>query len=319
MSAEMLRLRLASIDFAAEGINLFVFKDPSGKPLSPYEAGAHIDIKLEDGLSRSYSLVGPAGTTQSYTVAVKKEEKGRGGSLAMHENLRVGRIYEVSQPRNNFPLVEADAPVVFIAGGIGITPIHAMIGRREDQGRSWELHYSARDEASAAFADRFRDDPRASLCFYDPDNPAPAAAMMDIKNIVSRVPGDAHLYCCGPIPMIEAFLEATADRDPKTVHVEYFTSTVEGAQEGHFTLVLKQSGQSFEIEPGQSILEVLNDAGLDMPFSCQDGICGSCEVRVLEGTPDHRDMVLTKEEQAENNRMMICCSGAKSAKLVIDV
>lgn len=318
MTAETLEVRLTAISYAADGINLFEFRPMPGKSLPPYECGAHIDVSLGGGLVRSYSLVGPAGAVDRYVVAVKREEAGRGGSVAMHDDLRVGSICRISAPRNHFGLVDDDAPAIFIAGGIGITPIHAMIDTRERQGREWTLHYGARNEASAAFLDRFRDRAEAHLYFFDPADPRADAGEMDLRQIVASAPRDAHLYCCGPAPMIEAFLGHAAGRDPGTVHVEYFASTLEGAQEGHFTVVLQRSGQSFEIQPGQSILDVLMDNGVDVAYSCQDGICGSCEVAVLEGVPEHRDLVLTKEQQAANDRMMICCSGSKTPKLVID-
>ena len=240
----------------------------------------------------------------------------------IHDHLKAGDSIKISAPRNNFPLAE-DAPhSIFVAGGIGITPIWSMIQRLEHLNRSWELHYSARLKRACAFRRDLIDLERArsGRVHFNFDH-EPGGAVTDLNALMSRASREAHLYCCGPTAMLRAFESAVkADgRSPERIHTEYFTAAEEKAVEGHFTVVLARSGRSIEVPSGKTVLDALLDSNVDVPFSCMQGTCGTCETKVIEGMPDHRDAFLTPGERASNQTMMICCSGSKSSELVLDI
>ena len=310
-----LPLRLVGIRYAALDTLLYEFAAPDGRPLPAYEPGAHLDVHLPGGLMRQYSLARPYRADQGYLVGIKLDAKSRGGSKWLHEEARVGAMFDVGGPRNNFPLKE-DAPAsVLIAGGIGITPIWCMAQRLEEIGASFEVHYAVRTRADAAFlAELERMAPRLKL-HVD----AEAEAVLDVSGAVASAPPGAHLYCCGPAPMLEAFEAACQDRPAETVHVEYFSAPQLKPLEGGFIVVLAKSGREFEVAPGSTILETLRQAGLNVPASCEQGVCGTCETTILEGTPDHRDLLLTPGEKASGKTMMICCSGSLTERIVLDL
>jgi vanillate O-demethylase ferredoxin subunit len=237
----------------------------------------------------------------------------------MHESLQVNDVVLSSAPRNNFPLHEAAPHTCLIAGGIGITPLLSMLHRLNALGRSWELHDCARTAAHAAFGDELRTLAAASgnACHFHFDH-EPDGQPLDIGALVRRLPEHTHLYCCGPQGMLAGFEAATA-HCPERRHVEYFAAKAQAATAGGFVVELARSKLSLPVPPGQSILDVVLAAGVSVPTSCREGICGSCETRILSGQADHRDALLTPEEQAQNQSMMICCSGAKSAALVLDL
>ncbi len=308
-------LRLIAIRYAAQDTNLYEFASSDGRPLPAYEPGAHIDLHLPDAVMRQYSLARPYRADQGYLVGVKLDAKTRGGSKWLHDRARVGSNFEVGGPRNNFPLKE-DAPhTVLIAGGIGITPIWCMAQRLEEIGAPFELHYAVRSRADAAFlAELERLAPRVRL-HVDVE----AEAVLDVTAIVASAPEGAHLYCCGPAPMLEAFEAAAGERPPEQVHLEYFSAPQLKPLEGGFVVVLAKSGREFAVGPGSTILETLRAAGLNVPASCEQGVCGTCETRILEGVPDHRDLLLTPAEKASGKTMMICCSGSLGDRLVLDL
>jgi vanillate O-demethylase ferredoxin subunit len=222
----------------------------------------------------------------------------------------------INPPRNNFPLAE-DAPhSLLIAGGIGITPLWCMLQRLRALGRSWELVYCARTRRHAAFQGELAALGSAVRFNFDQE---PGGTMLDIAATVAAAPRGTHLYCCGPVPMLEAFERATAALPPAQVHVEYFAAKAPKAIDGGYTVVLARSRLSFEVARGKTIIDTLIEKGFDAPYSCLEGVCGTCETRVIEGTPDHRDLVLSKDERAANRTMMICCSGSKTEKLVLDL
>ena len=312
---DLLTLRLVAIRYAAADTNLYEFADPDGRPLPAYAPGAHVDVHLPGGLMRQYSLVRPDRHGQPYLVGIKLDRAGRGGSRWLHDEARVGQLFRIAPPRNHFPLSE-DAPhSVLIAGGIGVTPVWCMAQRLVDIGASFELHYAVRTRADAAFlAELEAMAPRARL-HVD----AEAEAVLDVAAIVEAAPASAHLYCCGPAPMMAAFEAAAAGRATEQVHVEYFSAAPPAPIEGGFVVALARSGREVVIPPGSTILETLRRAGLTLTSSCEQGVCGACETRVLEGLPDHRDLLLTPAEKAANKTMMICCSGALSNRLVLDL
>ncbi|UPK32626.1 PDR/VanB family oxidoreductase [Bradyrhizobium sp. 186] len=320
MAESLIELRVKRISYEADNINSYELVSPAGEDLIPFTAGGHIDLHLPNGMIRSYSLLNDQCERHRYVIAVNKDLAGRGGSSFVHDNLGVGDIVTVSRPRNNFALCEAAEHSVLIAGGIGITPLLSMVRRLETLGRSWELVYAARTRRAAAFLDELNalgsnEPPKVHVDFDDERS----GRMFDLPALVRTAPMRAHLYCCGPLPMLEAFEAATADRPVGHVHVEYFKARETPAIEGGFEVRLARSNRTIEVGAGKTILEALLDAGITANHACAEGVCGTCETRVLEGIPDHRDQFLSKEEQAANKIMMICCSGARSRTLVLDL
>jgi ferredoxin-NADP reductase len=313
----LIEVRLTAIRYAARETNLYEFQRPDGSPLPAYAPGAHIDVHLPNGIIRNYSLLLPDAEPRIYTVGVKRDPASRGGSRHIHEEMRVGTVLKISAPRNNFPLVEDAKHVMLFAGGIGITPIWCMAQRLEQLGRSWTLYYSARSRDDMAFL-RALEAMTSNAVHLHFDDEA-GGKVLDIAGAVAAAPKDAHLYCCGPAPMLKAFEEATAGWPREQVHVEYFTPKQAPENKGGFTVALARSGQEFFISEGKTILQVLLDEGIDVDYSCELGICGACEQRVISGVPEHRDAILSEEEQAENKRVMICCAGCKTERLVLDL
>ena len=312
-----LTLRVPAIRYLAETIREIELRRPDGSRLDGVEAGAHIDLGLPGDLSNSYSLVNAPGDDDRFLVAVNRDPASRGGSAFLVEELRVGATLQVSAPLNTFPLTDAPR-FVFFAGGIGITPILSMIRACAARGVPWELHYAFRAEALAAYLPELRALAAGSNGGLHLHDDALTGTVMDIAPRVADAAPDAHLYCCGPEPMIAAFTDASKGRDPDAVHVEHFKNEFEASTES-FTVVLKRRGQEFEVPAGRTIMEVLTENGIRVAYSCRSGVCGTCETRVAEGEPDHKDNILSDRERASNKVMLICCSGSKSGRLVLDL
>jgi ferredoxin-NADP reductase len=308
-------VRLTAIRYAAHDTNLYEFRRLDGGALPPTQAGAHIDVHLPNGIVRQYSLVEAEAEPYAYVVGVKRDPASRGGSSLIHERLRVGTTLAISAPRNNFPLVETAPHSILVAGGIGITPIHAMMRRLQAIGADWQLHFACRSRADAAFLDELARLPQVTFSFDDENG----GRFLDFPGIVAAAPPGAHFYCCGPTPMLRAFEAATAGLATERVHVEYFAASSASAVEGGYVVALARAGREFAVPPGQTILGVLRDNGIDVSYSCEEGVCGACETRVLSGEPDHRDTILSATERAAGKTMMICCSGCKSDRLVLDI
>lgn len=306
---------LSCVRMAARDTNLYTFERPGRGPLPGAEPGAHIGVILPNGVERQYSLIHSGAELSEYTVGVKRDANSRGGSVFMHDQLRVGANIFIVPPRNNFPLQEDAEVVVLIAGGIGITPIYCMIERLVTLGRPWELYYSCRSRVDTAFLDELSQYPQVHFHFDDEEG----GRFLNVAAIVEKLPKNAHLYCCGPAPMLAAFEAATAHWPPAQIHVEYFTPKFAAAQEGGFVVELARAKRELVIPPGKSILQAVREAGIQVPHSCEEGVCGACETRVISGIPDHRDTILTEQERKENATMMICCSGSKSPRLVLDI
>ena len=316
--AEPLDLRIHAITYLADTIRGFELRSADGTPLPPFSAGSHVEIGLPGDLWRSYSLINPETEHDRYVIGVSRDPASRGGSAYLCETARVGDMLKVLPPHNTFPLAEEAPASVLLAGGIGITPILSMIGRLEALGRDWQLHYAARTRDNAAFLDILADHEAARPGRVHIHIDAEAGSFLDVAGIVGPLAKDTDLYCCGPAPMIAAFEAACDDRDPDRIHIEHFTGTNEKTT-GAFTVVLARSKKEFTVPAGDTIMGVLMDAGLRVPHSCREGVCGTCETRVIEGIPDHKDNVLSKREKASNQQIMICCSGAKSDRLVLDL
>ncbi len=314
---DLIEVRLNAIRYGARDTNLYEFVRPDGKPLPAYEPGAHIDVHLPNGIVRQYSLILPA-REPADLYARRQARSGEPRRLALRAR-RVARRQDAQDQRTAQQLRRCEksaSHVILFAGGIGITPIWCMVQRLEELGRSWKLYYACRSRTDMAFLATLEHLPARSST-----STTRARASFSTSLRSSRdAPKDAHLYCCGPTPMLNAFEAATADWPREQVHVEYFTPKAQATdKKGGFVVELARSGQEFVIPEGQSILQVLLDAGIDIDYSCELGICGACEQRVISGEPEHRDAILTEEEQASNTKVMICCAGCKSERLVLDL
>ncbi len=321
MTAPLIDLRLRQTRLEAEGIVSYEFESANDAPLPAFSAGAHIDLHLANGMVRSYSLANaPCGTSldaapRRYLIAIQHDDAGKGGSAWMHATPRVGDVLQATPPGNDFALAEGARHSIFIAGGIGITPVMSMLRRLDALARPWRLHYASRSPARTAFAREIRAlGGEAEFCFG-----SEGGRRLDIAAIVRQAPPDAHLYCCGPARMIDAFIEACAPRRPDTVHFERFAAADAPAIEGGYDVLLQHSGQRLAVPPGKSILDTLLDHAIDVPYACTAGVCGTCRTTVLAGEPDHRDDFLSDEEKRANTSVMICCSGSRSQTLVLDL
>lgn len=314
-----MELVIDHVQYEAEGVVSLRLVDPEGRELPEWTAGAHIDVVLPSGLVRQYSLCGPRSDRHSYTIAVLRNDDGRGGSLEVHAHAKAGRRLTVRVPRNNFELTPS-ASYVFIAGGIGITPIRAMIEAADAQGVPWTLFYGGRTRGHMAFAGLLQEGypGRVALC------PQDTHGILDLQSVVAQAPVDATVYACGPEPMLAALTEVCASATPvRTLRLERFAALTPGTgyfQENEdFEIELRRTGVVLPVPADRSILSVAREVIPNLPSSCEEGVCGSCETTVLEGVPEHRDSVLTSEEQEANDTMMICVGRSCSRRLVLDI
>lgn len=315
MTDTLIDVTLVEIRELARNTNLYVFQSDHDLPTP--SAGAHIDLHLANGMVRQYSLVVKEASANTYAVAVKLDERTRGGSSFIHSILKPGDRLRISAPRNHFPLNESASHSVLVAGGIGITPIYSMLNRLQARSASWELHYACRSKADAAFYEDLVQYPNCHFHFDDENQ----GHFINIKGIFVEAQRTANFYCCGPTPLMASFEnEAKAAHVPlEGIHVEYFTPKEIVSLSGAFSVKLARSGRVLQVPEGRTILDVLVEAGVQIEHSCSEGICGTCETKVLAGIPDHQDSVLTQQERQANNTMMVCCSRSKSPILVLDV
>ena len=304
----------------ADGVMGVELRPVGGGEFPAFDAGAHIDLHLANGLIRNYSLVNAVGERHRYVIGVLRDRASRGGSRYVHDTLRVGARLDISAPRNNFPLHE-DAPyTVLVAGGIGITPILCMARRLKELGRPFELMLFARSRASAAFVDELHALGAPLTLHFDDEQGGPP----DRQALLARCEhgARAHYYACGPAVMLDSFEKICAGLGYGNAHIERFAPIeVKAATDAraNFSVELKRSGKVIQITPAKSILQTIIDEGVHVEYSCMEGVCGTCETKVLEGTPDHRDSVLSPAERASNKTMMVCVGGCKSERLVLDL
>lgn len=318
MENEKIKVRVAAIRYEADDILSFELRGLDRGVLPPFTAGAHIDVELPGEISRSYSLINCPDENDRYVIAVNKDPNSRGGSKYIHEGIRAGAVLLIAPPSNTFELFEAAPLSVFIGGGIGITPLFSMIQRLEQLQREWRLFYACRTRERTAFLRDLLRLPQAAdrvTVIFDQE---PGSQMLDLSSIVDGRVAGTHFYCCGPSGMLKRFEEVTSKLPPEVVHVEHFSSDKPKAA-GGFEIVLARSKKTFWVKPDQTILATLLENGVNVSRSCQEGVCGTCETVVLEGIPDHRDQVLSARERASNRKMMVCCSGAISERLVLDI
>ncbi len=316
---DALDLRVTAIRYEADAVLSFELRAPDDGELPPFSAGAHVDLSLPNGLVRSYSLCNSECERDRYVIGVQRDPNSRGGSAYLHDRVRPGDTLAVTAPRNNFGLDPGDAPSVLIAGGIGVTPLLSMVRALQQRQRTWILHYAVRERRQLAFQRALRGlagDADRVRVHVDAEN---GGAVLDLPRIVAEAPEGAHFYCCGPAPMLDAFAAATSGIPSQRTHVEHFTNTEAPDTSGGYEIELAASGLVLEVKPGKTILQTIEAAGVSVIYSCTEGVCGTCETRVLGGMPEHRDQVLTDREKAANDVMMICCSGSRSPRLVLDL
>lgn len=311
-------LRVASMSYEAEGVLSLELISLGGFPLPNWSPGSHIDIRWPNGIERQYSLCGRVGDPRRWRLGILRERDGRGGSAYVHDDLRPGTVIPVRGPRCHFELVDAEK-YLFIAGGIGVTPILPMISTVHERGKEWRMLYGGRSRVSMAFVDELgRYGERVVVYPEDEFGRLPLADFLGSRD------RDVQVYCCGPEGLLVAAEEAHAVAGPEgSYHCERFAPRViEARGEGEdreFVVALSRSGLELVVPPGTSILQVLKDAGLRPDFSCEEGTCGTCEATIADGVADHRDSVLTDAERKSGKTMMICVSRAMGERIVLDL
>jgi vanillate O-demethylase ferredoxin subunit len=318
----MIAVRVLRKTVEAEGICSFELAAADGHPLPAFSAGSHIDVQVADGLTRQYSLCNDSAETHRYLIGVLREPASRGGSAAMHDRVQVGDVIQISAPKNHFALAHEAKRSLLLAGGIGITPILCMAERLAQTGADFEMHYCTRSPARTAFAERIRASAFADKVTFHHDD-GDAAQKLDIAALLAKPEPGCHVYVCGPKGFMDAVLgTARAGGWPEAqLHFEFFTSDAAQPRDADeaFDVKLASSGRIVHVPKGVTVLRALDEAGVMLPFSCEQGVCGTCITRVIEGVPDHRDMYFTPEEQAANAEFTPCCSRSKTPVLVLDL
>lgn len=314
------QLRIDKIINEAVGIKRFVFVMPQGDSLDRFEAGAHIDVHITDDVMRQYSLCSDPIDEGKYEIAVLCDQKGRGGSKQLHELFRVGEDIMVSVPRNHFPLAEKAERHLLLAGGIGVTPMIAMIHQLERRGDLYEMHYCTRSIETTAFKEFLAPRLKSGFVKLHHDN-GDLTAGLNIAALLEKQRSGEHLYFCGPGGFMSATKTASAHWDKGTVHSEYFTAPSD-VDEKHanntlFHVRIKDTDDVFEVPADKSIVVVLRENGFPVDTQCEDGYCGTCLSRYVDGEPEHRDVVLDEEDRSEF--MLICCSRSKTKEITLDI
>lgn len=312
----MMTLRVTRNEAIADGINLFEFCQPDGAALPEFSAGAHIAIRVPSGAIRKYSLCNDPAERGHYQIAVKRETSGRGGSIDLIDNVKAGDTVMVSEPVNDFALPPRATDFLFIAGGIGITPILAMIRQVQAAGKRFRLYYCSRSPETTAFKEELGAPGIREFVTIHYDNGDPSCSL-DLKPILKERQNREHLYCCGPRPLMEAVRAMTDHWSPTAVHFEAFSDAeTHKAGDKPFRVKLAKTGKTVDVPADKTILEVLRETGLEVPSSCETGTCGTCRTRYSNGEADHRDLVLAEHEKADT--IMICVSRAKSDEITLD-
>ena len=300
----------------ADGVVAIILGAPDGAELPAWTPGAHIDFVLDDDLIRQYSLCSSPSTPDVWRVGVLRAPDSRGGSERVHDILAPGSIVRVRGPRNHFPLVTSPR-YLFIAGGIGITPVLPMIAEADAAGADWRLFYGGRERASMAFLEELAQYVDRVIVV-----PQDEQGMLDLETVLGTPQRDTLVYCCGPEGLLAAVEKFCEKWPPGSLHLERFSAKPQEPSadvDSEFELVLQRSGLTLEVPPDKSVLTVIREAGVSVLASCLEGVCGTCETEVIEGDVDHRDSVLNDEERASNEYMMVCVSRCRSPQLVLDL
>lgn len=323
MTQAQILVRVERIERSVADVAVFDLVCADGSDLPAWEPGAHVDLHLPSGLVRQYSLCGDPANHRSYRLGILRDAAGRGGSVEACDRLAPGALLSIGEPRNHFPLKDAQA-YVFVAGGIGITPMLPMVRAAQQAGKPWQLVYGGRTRASMAFLDE--------IARYAPERvrivPQDEHGLIDLAAIVEAAGLGTAIYSCGPAAMLTA-LEQVCDQAGKRsqLHVERFSAPLavpagangEASPARAFKVELVKTGVTLDVAADRSLKSVLQEAGVEVPFSCEEGYCGSCETQVLSGEPEHHDCVLTPEEKAEGKFMMVCVGRCHSDLLVLDL
>lgn len=321
MNTGTLHVRVARKTVEARDICTFELVDIDGGALPAFSAGSHIDVRLHNGLTRQYSLCNDPRESHRYLIGVLKDPLSRGGSLAMHELVKEGDVLAIGAPKNHFPLARDAGRSLLLAGGIGVTPILCMAQRLAIAGEAFEMHYCTRSLERTAFrAHILRSAFASDVQFHFDDGPA--EQKLDIGALLATPQLGVHVYVCGPKGFIDAVLGAArrASWPEAQVHYEFFSAEpVKSDADGSFEVKLASSGRVIVVPKDRSVVQALAEVGVDIVTSCEQGVCGTCLTRVLEGEPDHRDLILTPEEHAANDQFTPCCSRSKSPLLVLDL
>lgn len=315
-----IKVTVARREVAADGVAAFELQRAGGAALPPFAAGAHIDVELPNGLVRQYSLCNRPGDTACYRIGVLLEPQGRGGSRCAHEALHEGSALRISAPKNHFPLVPARHSLL-LAGGIGVTPLLAMAEALTAAGASFEMHYCTRSRARTAFAERIAAAPYAPRVAFHHDDDA-EAQKFDARAVLAAPAADTHLYVCGPKGYMDHVLGTarTLGWAEANLHWEYFAGApVDHSADDAFEIELASSGRVIAVPAGQTVIAALAAQGVEVPVSCEQGVCGTCILKVVGGLPDHRDMYFSDAERAANDQFTPCCSRAKTPRLVVEL
>jgi phthalate 4,5-dioxygenase reductase component len=316
LETEMMPLRIAQREQVAEGIHLFEIRRPDGSDLPEFTSGAHLTLRVPNGLLRKYSLCNDPAERDRYVISVRREAEGRGGSVNLIEEAKVGDEILVAPPRNDFKLVKSAAGYIFIAGGIGITPIMSMIrDLKSTGGRRFKLYYLTRSPAVTAFREELSSPEFRGQVTIHHDHGDPERSY-DLWPVLEQPKGQ-QIYCCGPRALMESVRDMTGHWSSSAVHFEAFNEPPRAtAEDKPFRVRLARSGDVVEVPVGITILEALRAHGIQVPSSCESGTCDTCRTKLLEGEADHRDLVLAEHERDDN--IMVCVSRARSDEIVID-
>ena len=317
----LINVRIAKITQEAEDIRSFILTKVGLFNFPQYTAGSHIDVHCGDGIIRQYSLCGNPNNRRQLTIAVKKVEQSRGGSDLMHKTVKEGDRLEIGSPRNNFLLDEALSHGVLLAAGIGVTPIIAMADRLHTLDTSFELHYFSRGPEHTAFRDRLLNgEYKEKVRLHEALDINQTQVIL--QSILANPISDAQVYMCGPGPFMDACKTiALVNWPAHALKLEHFVANpaLAGAPNHPFKIELARRGLTLEIDENETILEVLDKYNIDVPFSCEQGVCGTCVTQVVMGEPEHRDSYLSDKQKASQSQMCLCVSRARSEKLVLDL
>lgn len=317
----MMTVRVAQKATEALDICTFELVDVDGGALPRFSAGSHVDVEVTPGLVRQYSLCNDPDEQNRYVIGVLRDPNTRGGSAGMHDLVQEGSVIRISEPRNHFSLVHDAQRSLLLAGGIGVTPILCMAERLAAIGAEFEMHYGTRSQERTAFRDRILRSAFGDKVHFHHDD-GEAQQKLDLAALLATPDAGTHLYVCGPGGFLDAVISTAKAKgwSESNVHFEYFSAKVVVKDtDDSFDVQIASSGQIVNVPVGSPITQALSAAGIEIPMSCEQGVCGTCLTRVLKGEPDHRDLYLSDEEKAKNDQMLLCCSRSKSTLLVLDL
>ena len=319
MIEELLTVQVRKRQLQGDGVVVLDLIPVGGAKLPAFEAGAHVDIHIAPGLVRQYSLCSDPADSAVYRLGVLRDPASRGGSTSVYDTLLEGAEVQISAPRNLFPLASEARRSILIGGGIGITPMIAMAYALHAKGEDFELHYCGRSRSRSAFLDELQSAAFAERVHTHFDDEAPEQKL-DMDRVLGHAEAGVHVYTCGPSGFMDWVIGESVKHGyaDDQIHREYFQIEVDNSG-ASFEVVAARSGKTVQVAEGQTILEALADVGIQIEISCEQGICGTCLCDVLEGEPDHRDVYLTADEKQANDQILVCCSRAKSKKLVLDI